>query len=587
MSTGHQFLSLLARYFAARRALTAILALVVVTAATDLAAPWLVMLAIDLLVGAEAGTPVAAAGDTNAVFTHLLLLAGALAVVCTLQYAARYGMTRLQARAVYRGAARLRDDLHDRLQEQTLSFHTSRRAGETLAHLMTDVQVLQDAAIDLSTELPFDALVLLGLCTAMCLLAPLLGLVVLAFFAVAVGAALGLGRRGWAAHRAVLQSNAALTADLQESLGGLRTTWFSGGAARERERMQREVAAHSERLVDSGAVRAVVTPFLGLSEYLGVLLVLVLGGWSMLHHDITAGGLVALLAYMEMGAEPLARAAEAVDRFQKAAAAGARLQALLTAAKTTPASRGSLRPPGIRGHVRAIGLGFAHAGSRQPALRELDFTIEPGEVVGVIGRTGAGKSTLLDLLAGLHAPTQGRIEIDGIDLATIDQQHWRALVGAVPQEVFLQNRSISDNIGYGADLAAVRRAAECAGIDEFVRQLPRGYDTPAGDRGVLLSGGERQRIAVARLFLRDPRIVLLDEPTSALDVETERQLLAVFHRLFAGRTTFLVTHRPLLLAAVDKLLVLQQGRLTYCGAPGGSDAMSTASPWNRPIRETP
>jgi ABC-type multidrug transport system fused ATPase/permease subunit len=566
VTADRQFLSLLRRYFAPPRATTAILLLVALTACTDLAAPWLVMLALDLLIGAEAAPAVASTG-VGGVYLHLLSLAGVLAAVCILQYAARYAMTRLQARAVYRGAARLRDDLYDRLQQQPLAFHTGRRAGETLASLMTDVQVLQDAAIDLSTELPFDAMVLIGLLIAMCALEPLLGLVVLAFFVVAVGAALGLGRRGWAAHRAVLGSSARLMADMQEGLSGLRTTWLSGHAARERERMQDSVVAHSERLEGSGAVRAVVMPFLGLSEYLGVLLVLVLGGWSMLHHGITAGGLVALLAYMQMGAEPLARASEAVDRFQRAAAAGARLGELLAAVETAPAATGGLRPA-IRGRVRAIGLEFAHPGSRQPALRGVEFTAEPGEVIGVLGRSGAGKSTLLDLLAGLHAPTRGRIEIDGVDLAAIDREHWRAAVGAVPQEVFLHNRSIADNIGFGAaNLADVRRAAERAGIDEFVQQLPDGYDTRAGDRGALLSGGERQRIAIARLFLRDPRIVLLDEPTSALDVEAERQLLGVFRRLFAGRTTFLVTHRPLLLGEVDKVLVLQAGRLTYFGPP--------------------
>jgi ABC-type multidrug transport system fused ATPase/permease subunit len=403
-------------------------------------------------------------------------------------------------------------------------------------------------------------------------LQPLLGLIVLAFFVVAVGAALGLGRRGWAAHRAVLQSNARLMADMQDGLSSLRTTWLSGAVDRERERMQDRVASHTEQLEGSSAVRAVVTPFLGLSEYLGVLLVLVLGGWSMLHGGVTAGGLVALLAYMEMAAEPLARASEAVDRFQRAAAAGSRLSVLLLQTELQPVSTGTLRPADIRGDVRAIGLGFRHGGGRQPALTDVDFEIAAGETVGVIGRSGAGKSTLLDLLAGLHLPTNGRLEIDGIDLATIDPEHWRSLVGVVPQEVFLQSRSIADNIGFGgADRAAIRRAAERAGIDEFVQQLPSGYDTPVGDRGVLLSGGERQRIAIARLFLRDPRIVLLDEPTSALDVETERQLLAVFRRLFAGRTTFMVSHRPLLLGEVDKVIVLQHGRLTYCGPPRATE----------------
>lgn len=550
-------LRLLRDYFLSRRLVAISCAFIGLVAATDLLGPWLVMKAIDTIVGQyHAGT----AGPDAAAFSRVLGVAGVMVALICVQYVSHSLLVRTQNRMMYQGAARLRSELYGRLQAQPLAFHTQRRVGNLLTSLVTDIQVVQDMSLELISRVPFDLCVLSGLLLVMFLVNAVLALGVAGFLLGALLVGVRLGRQGWHSQERAMDATAAFTSRVQESLSGIRTIQSFGAASQEHEGVAELSGQQALEMQEAGQVHATVTPFFGLSEYAGILLVLVVGGWCALHGTLTAGGLVAFLAYMEMAAEPIARIAELLPKAQKAMVAARRVGTSLAETAAPAASTPTVSPASITGEVRIHDLGFAYPGGKL-ALHGVNVTVMPGEKVAVIGANAAGKSTLFDLLLKLQSPTQGTIEVDGIDLRNIVSQAWCSLVGVVPQDIVLLNRTIAENIALGAaDLSDVQQAARQAGVHDAILRLPKGYDTLPGERGVCLSGGQRQRIAIARVFLRNPRILLLDEPTAALDLRSEAALLPPLATMCRGRTTFIVSHRTAVLEEVDKVLLLADGR---------------------------
>jgi ABC-type multidrug transport system fused ATPase/permease subunit len=556
---------LLRDYFVSGRSLATSGVLIALVALSDLLGPWLVMKAIDTIVGQyHSGI---ASPDTAGAFRRVLAIAGVMVALMCVQYAAHFLLVRTQNHMMYQGAARLRSELYGRLQAQPLAFHTQRAVGNLLTSVVTDIQTLQDMSLELISKLPFDLCVLSGLLVVMFLVNAVLAAGVAAFLLVAFLVGLRLGRQGWQSQERAMDATAELTSRVQESLNGIRAIQSFGAAAQEHDGVAVLSGRQALQMQEAGQVRATVTPFFGLSEYAGILLVLVVGGWCALHGTLTAGGLVAFLAYMEMAADPIARIAEVLPKAQRGMVAASRIEMAMAETDMPDDAPGLVNPGSITGRIHIRDLGFAYPGGKQ-ALHGITFTVEPHEKVAVIGTNAAGKSTLFDLLLKLQSPTQGRIDIDDIDLATLAPQAWCNLVGVVPQDIVLLNRTIADNIALGAaDRGDVQQAALQAGVHEDILRLPKGYDTLPGERGVCLSGGQRQRIAIARAFLRNPRILLLDEPTAALDLQSEAALLTPLAALCRERTSFIVSHRTAVLEQVDKVLLLTEGRQLAFDSP--------------------
>jgi len=297
---------------------------------------------------------------------------------------------------------------------------------------------------------------------------------------------------------------------------------------------------------------------------------LLYGGWQILQNELTLGDLMMFLVYLTMLLGPIASIASSAMSFQNNLAGLDRVIDLLEEATESPGNPGAveLSRAQVAGAVRFEGVHFSYPTSDQAVLRDVTFEVPAGSTVALVGRSGAGKTTLCNLVARFYDPISGVIQLDGRNLQDIQLDSYRRSLGVVEQDVFLFDGTVRENIAYGrrdADLPAIVAAAEAAAAREFIEQLPQGFETWIGERGVKLSGGQRQRLAIARAILADPRILILDEATSNLDSESERLIQKSLARLLQGRTAFVIAHRLSTIAHADLILVLDQGRIAEQG----------------------
>ncbi|MEX2216860.1 MAG: ABC transporter ATP-binding protein [Phycisphaeraceae bacterium] len=310
---------------------------------------------------------------------------------------------------------------------------------------------------------------------------------------------------------------------------------------------------------------------------------LLYGGWQILDDRVavdagtlaaasafTTGDLVMFLAYLGWLLGPLAVLAESATAFQNGLAGLDRVLDLMQEPTEFATNRGSkqVSPAAVQGHIAVRNLSFTYPGGDHAVLNDINLQVPAGAMVALVGPSGAGKTTLSNLIARFYDPTQGRIELDGVDLKDIELDSYRRLLGIVEQDIFLFDGTIGENIGYaGRDVTEddVIEAAKLANAHRFIKAFPQGYHTLIGERGVKLSGGQRQRIAIARAILADPRILILDEATSNLDSESERLIQDSLHTLMRGRTTFVIAHRLSTIADADLIVVIDDGRIIEQG----------------------
>jgi len=317
-------------------------------------------------------------------------------------------------------------------------------------------------------------------------------------------------------------------------------------------------------------VRGAMVALIGAFSGLGTVFVLFVGGLHVIHGRISLGDFVAFNAYLGQLAWPTVALGWIVNVFQRASGAMARIDDVMQApeAITPPSSTGEIAAP-VDGDIVVRGLTFAYAGAAdRPVLRNVDLTIPRGARVAVVGAVGSGKSTLAHLLARIYAAPPGTITIGGEDLARIPVERVRAGIGFVPQEAFLFSRSLRDNVAFGRPRATdedVAAAVHVAQLDADVAALPDGLDTVVGERGYTLSGGQRQRATLARALAADPALLVLDDALSSLDADTERAVLDGLDGGRRGRTLVLITHRVSTLRAVDRVVVLDEGRVVEDG----------------------
>ena len=355
---------------------------------------------------------------------------------------------------------------------------------------------------------------------------------------------------------------------LFEVIGGLETLKSMGAEGRMQRRWEQCVGETAKSGAQVRSLSTVAISFAAFSQNMVTVGVVIFGVYRIAEGDMTVGALVAATILAGRTMAPLAQVAGIATRFQQARAALKALDKIMTMPTERPDARAFVHRPGLNGDIEFKNVVFSYPGQKSPVLNDLSFRIKAGERVGVIGRIGSGKSTIERLILGLYEPASGAVLVDGTDVRQIDPADLRRNIGCVPQETVLFAGSVRDNITLSApnsDDAAVLRAARIAGVEEFTRLHPQGFDMPVGERGEAISGGQRQAVAVARSVLADRPIFIMDEPTSAMDSGAENQFKIRLQEVIDGKTLVLITHRASLLSLVDRLIVIDGGKVVADG----------------------
>jgi ABC-type multidrug transport system fused ATPase/permease subunit len=354
-----------------------------------------------------------------------------------------------------------------------------------------------------------------------------------------------------------------VSARLQENLLGMMVVKAFAKEPHEAARFRRSTDQYREvqyRAINARSVFFPMTQFVG---FISNVLAVGVGAWLILQGRFTVGGLVAYRGYWWQLFSPVQSLAQINDLIQRGVAAGGRVFEVLDEGITVADAPDAAELKDVRGRVTFEDVHFAYRD--RPVLRGIDLDVRPGEAVALVGSSGAGKSTLTNLIPRFWDPQRGRVLVDGTDVRTVTQRSLRAHIAMVLQETFLFNGPVLDNVRYArpdASLEEARAAAKAANALEFIEhELPDGWATEIGERGVKLSGGQRQRISIARAFLADPEILILDEATSAVEPESEWIIQQALERLMERRTTFIISHRLSIVRGADRIIVLDEGRI--------------------------
>lgn len=462
----------------------------------------------------------------------------------------------------------LRNLLYRRLTSQSLAFFSHRKTGELLARLSYDVTLVQAAVSTAVTALMRDAISIVFLA----------GVIFyqdwrLALFAMLVFPAViyPIARFGKKMRRATMDGQASmgeLTSLLEETVSGIRVVKAFGMEQYEQGRFSKFTGDFLKHQLRIFRVHALSFPIMELLAGFGIAGILLYGGMQVAAGKTTAGTLVSFLAAAIMLYEPVKRLSRANNDIQQGLAAAERIFEVLDEPVAVLDAGHAIELPSFSQAICFEQVALQYPGSDRPVLKDVNFSVQAGEVVALVGRSGAGKTSLVNLVPRFLDATEGRVLIDGMDVRDLSQQSLRNHIALVTQEIILFNDTVLNNIAYGhdeIDRERVESIARAANAHEFIARLPQGYDTMVGERGTILSGGQRQRLSLARALLKDAPILILDEATSALDTESERLVQQAIDRLMQGRTVIVIAHRLSTIRHADRIIVLDNGRVMQTG----------------------
>ncbi|MFO7169672.1 MAG: ABC transporter ATP-binding protein [Chloroflexota bacterium] len=461
----------------------------------------------------------------------------------------------------------LRNALHQQLLTLSFSYHDRSETGQLLSRALQDVERIRFLTGRAFLRLVEAAVLLVGTAAALVAMSPTLALLALGTMPLLAYRALAFGRKFRPISRAIQNQLAVLTTRLEQNLRGARVVKAFAQEEAEIERFDQANERWFTLSATGARLQAINMPLLDLIANIGTVFIIWYGGLLVIRGQLTVGELVAFSTYMGQLVQPVRRLGMIIPAVAEAAAAAERVFEILDATPEVRDAPDAVPLPPVRGHVRFEGVSFAYFG-RHHVLRDITFEALPGQVIALLGATGSGKSTIINLIPRFYDPTAGRITIDGYDLRKVTLASLRDQISIVLQETTLFATTVRENIAFGrpdASQEEIEEAARLAQAHDFIQELPNGYDTEVGERGVTLSGGQKQRIAIARALLKDPRILILDDATASVDTQTEHQIQLALRELMRGRTSFVIAQRLSTLRSADLILVLERGRIVARG----------------------
>ncbi len=456
----------------------------------------------------------------------------------------------------------------DHLTRLGWRWYDRARTGKLVARVTRDLEEIGEVAHHGPEDAFIALMTFVGAFVLMFLVHPTLALIVALLVPAMMALLIVAGGRMTRTWQSIYSRVGDFNVRLEEALGGVRVVQAFGNEAHESHLFAADNARYRATKLDAYRIMAGASAL----QYMGLrfvqVVVMVLGASFVLRGELTTGGYVGFLLLVGVFYRPLEKIAAVIETYPKGIAGFRRYLELLATDPEIADDKGAVEAPPLRGDIVFEGVGFGYDPAR-PILSGIDLTIRSGQTVAFVGPSGAGKTTLLALLPRFYEPTQGRITVDGLPLGAVTLNSLRRQIGLVSQDVFLFGGSLRDNIAYGrlgATEAEVVEAAARAQLGPLIASLPEGLDTIVGERGVMLSGGQKQRVAIARVFLKNPPILVLDEATSALDTRTEREIQSALEALAVGRTTLVIAHRLATIRHADLIVVMQDGRIVETGS---------------------
>lgn len=511
-----------------------------------------------------AGSISTAVGEGNV--TRSAQLAGLTALIFLVQKIAQYGQDLMMAKAALNIAYQVRTSVYRHLQTLSIDYFEATRTGDLSYRLTEDIDRVGEVVNKVFQQFVPSVLQLIAiflyviylnwqLTLALIVIAPLMALIISWF-----------GEKVQTLSRRSQNYIADLSSTLTEVFSGIRLVKAFAAEDYTLNKFCAEAEQNRKARYAAERLKAIQFPIVGFLEALAVLLLFLLGGWQIAAENLTTSEFISYGAGVLMLIDPISITTSNYNEFKQGEASVARVFELM---RIQPREKdGAIALPAIQGKVQFDQVWFAYPDTEQWVLKDLTFTVEPGEMLALVGTSGAGKTSLVNLLPRFYDPQQGNLFIDGFNIREVTLSSLRRQIGIVPQETILFSGTIADNIAFGQpekSLEAIQEAAKIANAHQFISQLSQGYYTYVGERGVNLSGGQQQRIAIARAVLLDPKILILDEATSALDSESEALVQEALDRLLKDRTVFIIAHRLATVRGADRIFVLESGEVIEVG----------------------
>ncbi len=531
-----------------------VLASVIVSTVLGLLPPWMIRYGVDELI---------LGGNPEWLWLLGLVMVGVALLQGLMDFIKRYGSEYVAQNVIHD----IRSELYEHLNRLSFAFYDWSRTGDIMSRVTADADSLRRFFSNACIFIAGNLLTLLGVFVIMIIWEWRLALLYLMMLPLMFHAMTNYAVKVRPMFRKVRKKLGELTEMVQENLVGMEVVKLFGTEDIEYDRFSKENDEYVEVNVAAAKITALWMPYVHFLLGVGTALVVWYGGRLVVNDVVSIGALMGFSGYIAMLTRPIRQTGMQISFGAQAVAAGNRMFEVLDIEPEIEDKPDAYELPDVDGQVVFRNVNFSYQPDN-PVLQDINFTAEPGETVAIVGPTGAGKSTLIHLLPRFYDPDRGEILLDGHNLSDVKVESLRSKIGIVMQHTFLFGASIRENISYGRPDAEIEEIIECARIaqiHDFIESLPLGYETPVGERGVTLSGGQKQRLAMSRVLLTDPQLLILDEPTSSIDAETEERMQKALSAVLEGRTTFVIAHRLWTVQNADKILVLKNGRIVEHG----------------------